>query len=112
MTLTSRVEGANKLNLIEMKPKIIKTDGTIIEVEPKNGKDFKLKELKDIVQGYIEIVSIGSHLNEKVEREPWCMIINEEGKLIGLSLNEKATELYINDIIVGDVLICPSSMIK
>ena len=37
------------------------------------------------------------------------MVINEEGKINDLPLNEKATELYIyseSDFILGDVLIC------
>lgn len=37
--------------------KIYKTTGEVIEVEPKNGKDFKLKELQEIVHGYIELVN-------------------------------------------------------
>lgn len=37
-----------------------------------------LKTLQHIVGGYIEVVTLGEHL---------AMIINEEGKLIGLPLN-------------------------
>lgn len=83
--------------------KIYKTTGEVIEVEPKNGKDFKLEELKEVVQGYIEIVNIS--LTQ-------YMVVNEEGHLIGLPLNINATKLYKKDIIVGDVLVCNKSQIK
>ena len=83
--------------------KIYKTTGEVIEVEPKNGKDFKLKELQEIVQGYIEIVNFSP---------TEYMVVNEEGHLIGLLLNPSATILYKKDIIVGDVLICNKSQIN
>lgn len=80
---------------------IIKTDGQVISVQPKNGKDFSLKELKTIVGGYIEII----RMNDKF------MVVNEEGKLEQLPYNALATGLYLanvggNDYIVGDVLVC------
>lgn len=82
--------------------KIIRTDGTEISIEPKNGKDFKLNELQPIVGGYIEIVHIeGDNL----------MVVNEEGKLERLPLNVKATELA-RQVIVGDVLVCNKRMIQ
>ncbi len=39
--------------------KIIKTDGTIVEVTPQNGTDFQLEELQKIVGGYIEVLRLG-----------------------------------------------------
>ena len=80
---------------------IIKTDGQVISVQPKNGKDFTLKELKAIVGGYIEII----RMNDKY------MVVNEEGKLERLPYNSTATGFYWanvgrNDYIVGDVLVC------
>lgn len=57
--------------------KIFKTDGQVISVQPKNGKDFSLKELKAIVGGYIEII----RMNDKY------MVVNEEGKLDQLPCN-------------------------
>lgn len=90
-----------------MKAKIYKADGTITEVSPANGTDFQLEELQKIVGGYIEIVGL---LDNEI------MVINEEGKLADLPVNEKATEFYIeangfDDYIVGDVLVCDSSMV-
>lgn len=91
----------------EMKAKIYKADGTITETAPSNGTDFQLEELQKIVGGYIEIVGLFD--NE-------IMVINEEGKLSDLPINENATELYnevdgFYDYIVGDVLVCDSSMV-
>ena len=75
---------------------IIKTTGEIIETEPSNGTDFSLTELQAVVGGFIEVV----HLPDGR-----LMVVNEEGKLNGLPVNPKASELY-PDIIVGDVLVC------
>lgn len=86
-----------------MAAKIYKTTGEVIEVEPKNGKDFKLKELQEIVHGYIELVILSP---------TEYMVVNEEGHLISLPLNLSATILYKKDLIVGDVLICNKSQIK
>lgn len=88
--------------------KIIKTNGDEIEVAPKNGKDFKLEELNEIVDGYIEIVWLP---NDEI------MVVNEDGKLRKLPVNQKATEIYFNafnypDIIVGDVLLCNANQVE
>lgn len=85
---------------------ICKSNGEIIETSPKNGKDFSLKELKEIVGGHIEIVNLGDDY----------MVVNEEGKLIGLPFNLNATIVYqistkIGEHIVGDVLVCPKNQI-
>lgn len=90
-----------------MKAKIYKADGSIIDVKPNNGTDFSLEELQEIVGGYIEIVGL-------MDNE--IMVINEEGKLIDLPLNETATHMYqevdgFYDYIVGDVLVCDSNMV-
>lgn len=87
---------------------IYKTNGEVVEVEPKNGKDFKGKELNKIVGGYFELVQIS---------EDQFMVVNEEGKLNNLPFNEKATDLYQSklgpyDYIVGDCLVCKTSQIK
>lgn len=50
---------------------IIKTDGTTIEVEPKNGTDFQLEELQAVVEGYIQVIHIG---------DGEVMVVNEDGK--------------------------------
>lgn len=88
--------------------KIIKANGEIVEVSPNNGVDFKLEELQTIVNGYIEIVWMP---NDEI------MVVNEEGKLMDLPLNEIATTIYRNafgycDSIVGDVLICNNNQVE
>ncbi len=83
--------------------KIVKTDGTVTEVRPKNGIDFVLEELQEIVGGYIEIVNIKDGL----------MVVNEEGKIKNLPINKLATIIYNrSDIIHGDVLLCDTDQIK
>lgn len=89
--------------------RIIRPDGAVIPASPKNKKDYKLKELQEIVGGYIEIVP-AVHSDEVI-------VVNEEGKLLNLPYNPIAT-LYFqaywdtNDYIVGNVLICDKKHIK
>lgn len=89
--------------------KLYKTNGEIVEVEPKNGSDFSLEELQSFVDGYIEIAFLNK---ERV------IVINEEGKIKNLPYNEKATAEYNNamrgrnDYIAGDALICKHNQIK
>lgn len=60
------------------------TDGTTKEVQPANGASFTLKEAQAIVGGFVEVVDLPGGC---------IMILNEEGKLIGLEKNEAATKL-------------------
>ena len=83
---------------------LLKTDGIGTEVEPKNGTDFQLEELQKFVGGYIEIIQLN---------DGRIMVVNEEGKLQSLEMNDEATEiatehhaLFDGDWICGDVLIC------
>lgn len=87
---------------------LIKTTGETSEVNPKNGSDFSLEELKSYVGGFIEIINL---------QDGRLAVFDEEGKLKGYEINDKATEickkrLFRNDYIVGDVLICKDSEIK
>ena len=87
---------------------IYKANGEKQEVTPENGKDFKLKQLQKIVGGLIEIFKLG---NGEI------MVINEEGKLLGLPYNQDATTLYQNrfgafDFVVGDVLVCKDNEVE
>lgn len=87
---------------------IYKTNGEVIETSPKNGTNYTLEELKEIVGGYIEIIHL---TNNKI------MVINDEGKLINLPHNENATTLYriclcTIDFIVGDALVCHTNRIR
>lgn len=91
-----------------MKDIIYKTNGEVIETSPKNGNDYSLEELKEIVGVYIEIIYL---------TENKIMVINDECKLINLPHNENATTLYricldTIDFIVGDVLVCNTNRIR
>jgi hypothetical protein len=87
----------------------ITVDGIVSTVSPENGTDFKLPEVQKLVEGHIEIVHLG---NEEI------MIVNDCGKF-DKELNTLATllarskgALYQNDYICGDVVVCPSEMLR
>jgi hypothetical protein len=91
----------------KVKAVIIYADGKTQAVVPTNGRDFKLAQLKAIVGGYIKIIP--TNVDDMI------MVLNEEGKLLDLPYNEAATSMvniFPTDYIVGDVLVCPSSMVK
>ena len=96
--------------------KLIKTNGDILEVSPKNGTDFKLDELQAFVGGYIEIVNLLDVSPLSIADA--ILVVNEEGKLNGLPVNTVATAVYnvcmqpYEDIVVGDVLLCSSDEVK
>jgi len=85
-----------------------KTNGEVKEVSPKNGRYFTLEEMEKMVGGSIEIEPLPSGKS---------IVVNEEGKLIGLDKNEKASEEWLKEYpydkypfnndgtIVGDALI-------
>lgn len=82
----------------------IKANGEVMEVQPRNGKDFQLDELKQYIGGgYIEVINIP---------EGRQMVMDEEGKLKMLPKNEKATDIARPVLlptdwgICGDVLVC------
>lgn len=88
--------------------KLLFTDGTFKTITPANNKDFTLKELQKYVGGYIQLIPLQDNL---------VMVINEEGKLLGLPRNDKATGLTnfhpdYDDYIVGNVVICKSELIN
>ena len=87
---------------------IIKVNGETKTVEPKNGTDFTLEELKSIVGGYIQIAYL---------RDGEIMVMDEEGKLKCKDLNIQASLRYRRDVnpydsVVGDVLICKTSQVQ
>lgn len=90
---------------------IIRTNGEVETVYPENGTDFSLEEMKKVVGGWIETVRL---------KKKKFMVVNEEGKLMGLDYNASATSLFQSeslypagsDYIVGDVLVCDYNQIK
>ena len=95
------------ISIKRMLSTVITTNGLHKDVEPSNGTDFSLEELKEFVGGYIEIVRLS---------KSQIMVVNEEGKLMGLSPNPYATLLVQiaghRDTIVGNVLVCDIEKIK
>jgi hypothetical protein len=83
------------------------TDGTVEERKPATGDSFTLEELQAVVGGFIEVVSpIGKNIGK-------ILVINEEGKLMELPLNENATRamggnLFPGDYISGNAILCTS----
>lgn len=81
---------------------LFKTDGSVTEIAPKNGRTFTLEELHALVGGYIEVVAV----------PPWdgsrLAVCDEEGKLKEKPFNELATYAAerpdYNDVAVGDWL--------
>lgn len=82
---------------------LITADGTRKEIQPKNGKDFKLEELQKYVDGYIDIINLGNGL---------ILVINDDGK-DRYPTNKAATDIALEhgkifswDYIDGDVVLC------
>ena len=98
---------------------ILRSNGSIETVEPKNGMYFSLKEMQEIVGGYIEICEVNDDIKKDID-EPVMMVIDEEGKLKSKPVNWSATAIYkysmaggvLVDVVVGDVLIALNSELK
>lgn len=80
----------------------LKVGAEPIKVQPKNGRDFSLEELKEFIGGgYVEAVWLHG------EYEGFVLFVDEEGILKNLPCNDIASDL--NDtFIAGDCLLCPS----
>jgi hypothetical protein len=90
-------------------PILIKVDGTITELQPE-GKTFGLKEMQNAVGGMIEIYPMPKHKSRDIKR---IMVMNENGRIHGLPKNVIASAAFgPTGHIVGDVLICPSRLVK
>jgi len=79
---------------------LINSDGKI-ELLTFNSKFIPLSELQKSVKGYFEFIYMPNDM---------IMVVNEEGKLNKLPINEIATNIFalnckVIDIIVGDVLL-------
>jgi len=88
-----------------IQPHIIHVSGRLEVRFPANNQYFTWEELSVIVGGFIEIVDLD---------EQHVMVLNDEGRLLGLPWNKVATDLFNipgrawYDPIVGDVLVCNS----
>ena len=88
---------------------LIKETGDVEIIRPQNGEDYSLEELQKAVDGFIDIINLN---NGKI------MVLNDEGKFTK-GLNAAATFLaHIHhsvaprDYVAGDVVVCPSEMVK
>jgi len=80
--------------------KLIRANGNTEVVKPLNGSYFETEELCNYVDGYAEIVPAG--------KKGYVLVVNEDGKALGLPFNHGATllaDIFV-DFIVGDVLYC------
>lgn len=82
---------------------LIKSGGEKLCITPENGVFFSLIELQKYVGGYIEML---------LTNDDRTMIVNEEGRLKKLDINDEATKLIEEKVIVGDVVVCDWSMIQ
>jgi hypothetical protein len=84
--------------------RFIKSDGIDMELVPEKGTQFTLVELQTLVGGLIE---------KAPTKDGRIIIMNEEGRLHKLPLNNKASSLCNHvDFIVGDVLVCDKSELR
>ena len=99
-----------------MKAKLIKAGSDeLIEIEPKDGRYFSLEEMQGYVGGYIEVLTPEGISGAR-------LVVNEEGKLIGLPVNTLATAIWqefadpgsqrMGDPVVGDVILCHDSQLE
>jgi hypothetical protein len=74
----------------------------------------ELVNFQRLVGGYIERIGLAKVLTDRGMKRVDCDVwLNEEGKIHGLPLNARATDLcavtiggWFNDIVVGDVFVC------
>ena len=92
-----------------MNASLIRTDGCGELIMPENEKNFSLEEIQKYVGGYIEIIYLEGDM---------IMVVNEEGKVMGMDINPIATfiahennAIRPHDCIVGDAVICESCML-
>ena len=107
---TREVERDNQREI--MKARLLKASGEVMEIEPKNGTDFKLDELhKHLNCSLVEVININ---------QDDIMVVDDEGKLKANNvINVNATMLAQEnqaitswDYIAGDAIVCNRKMIR
>jgi len=96
----------------------IKTDGTIEEISPANGRDFSLSEVQELVHGLIDVVNIpDSVMIRQLKLTNFIFIVNDEGILLNMEQNLFAS--YLCSLLFGqpcalfgDVVFCHTDMLK
>lgn len=96
------------------KATLLKTDGTVEELEPK-GKKFTYNEIYEAIGNIIEPICLNYYTKDK-EYKKMNLVCDEEGAINGSALNEKATEL-LRDIagpgtqaLYGNVILMPNKL--
>lgn len=89
--------------------KLIKPDGTEIEVTPKKGTHFSMEELQEYVGGYFELVP-QSHLAKNYLPKTY-LLVDEDGLMKQLPFNQKASKIA-GRTIVGSALLCNNKEFK
>ena len=97
-----------------MTAKLLKTDGTEEELVPKNGTDFSLQEIHDILGcATFELLQGGKRNNNMI------MLVDEDAKEKGIGENRKASIEWDkwnlplqSDLILGNVILCLEEMVK
>lgn len=69
---------------------------------PANGKTWTLDEVQGLVGGYVQLIQLDDGLT---------MLVDEEGRMKGLPLNQGAS-LLSGHPVVGTALIFPKKMLK
>jgi hypothetical protein len=82
---------------------LYRVNGEVLEVRPFDGKKFTLAELQSYVGGWIELVPGTAKAGHPAT---YC---NEEGRLINLRVNQKASRIFLRgnwagDFLFGDVI--------
>lgn len=94
-----------------MKAVIIPADGS--QVARIVDEKLDLKYMQGVVGGYIEAVDVDVILTDTGKKQTNATVfVNEEGKLIRLPVNPRATDLcaiaiggWVRDVIAGDVIV-------
>ena len=95
-----------------MKAKLLKASGEVVEIEPKNGTDFKLDELYEHLKcSLVEVINLN---------QDDIMVVDEEGKwssnnVINVNATVLAQEnqaIIFWDYIVGNAIVCNRKMIR
>lgn len=68
------------------------------------GHPIRHEATKDVLGGFTE------HVNPQLLKHPFCMLVNEEGLLLGLPVNEFGTFLY-QGLIVGNIIIAKDGIV-
>ena len=107
---TREVERDNQREI--MKARLLKFSGDVMEIEPKNGTDFKLDELyKHLQCSLVEVINLN---------QDDIMVVDDEGKLKANNvINVNATMLAQEnqaitswDYIAGDAIVCNRKMVR